>query len=274
MSFAEAMSQYGSDKPDLRVPLTAHRAHRRDARGRVQGVPRGGRCAWRSGGGTANSGRRHVVAQARSMTIRSSLPSTAPRGWPTSRSTTSTRACEGLQSPIVKIPARRPRCRSFSSAPARRDGDLIFFGADKAKVVNDALGALRAKIGHERGLAEKGWRPLWVVDFPMFEWNEEDKRWDALHHPFTSPMDGHEAYLDSDPGKALCEGLRHGAQRLGDRRRLGAYPSPGSADQGIHARSISAPKRRSRSSVSCWTRCSSARRPTAAWPSASIASSP
>jgi len=72
-------------------------------------------------------------------------------------------------------------------------------------VVNEALGALRAKVGHERGLAEKGWRPLWVVDFPMFEWNEEEKRWDALHHPFTSPMDGHEELLDSDPGKALSK---------------------------------------------------------------------
>ncbi|MEQ1879525.1 MAG: amino acid--tRNA ligase-related protein, partial [Burkholderiales bacterium] len=79
------------------------------------------------------------------------------------------------------------------------------FGADKAKVVNDALGALRTKIGHEKGHAEKVWRPLWVVDFPMFDWNEDEKRWDALHHPFTSPMDDHEGLLDTEPGKALAK---------------------------------------------------------------------
>jgi aspartyl-tRNA synthetase len=86
-----------------------------------------------------------------------------------------------------------------------KDGDLMFFGADKAKVVNEALGSLRAKIGHEKGFAEGGWKPLWVLDFPMFEWNAEDKRWDALHHPFTAPMDGHEDYLDTNPGKALSK---------------------------------------------------------------------
>jgi aspartyl-tRNA synthetase len=86
-----------------------------------------------------------------------------------------------------------------------KDGDLMFFSADKAKVVNDSLGALRLKIGHDKGYAESGWRPLWVLDFPMFEWNEEDKRWDALHHPFTSPAEGHENYLDTDPGQALSK---------------------------------------------------------------------
>jgi aspartyl-tRNA synthetase len=72
-------------------------------------------------------------------------------------------------------------------------------------VVNESLGALRAKIGHEKGLAQGVWKPLWVLDFPMFEWNEEEKRWDALHHPFTSPMEGHEDHLDSDPGRALSK---------------------------------------------------------------------
>ena len=86
-----------------------------------------------------------------------------------------------------------------------QDGDLIFFGADKAKVVNDALGALRLKIGHERGLAEAGWRPLWVLDFPMFEWDEEAKRWNAMHHPFTAPADGHEDLLETDPGAARAK---------------------------------------------------------------------
>lgn len=82
-------------------------------------------------------------------------------------------------------------------------GISFSFGADKAKTVNDALGALRVKIGHERGLAEKNWKPLWVIDFPMFEWDEEEKRWKALHHPFTSPIEGHENLLTTDPEKAL-----------------------------------------------------------------------
>jgi aspartyl-tRNA synthetase len=86
-----------------------------------------------------------------------------------------------------------------------KDGDVIFFGADRAKIVNDALGALRTKIGHEKGLAAGGWQPLWVVDFPMFEYDEEAKRWAAMHHPFTSPKDGHEQRLESDPGGALAK---------------------------------------------------------------------
>jgi aspartyl-tRNA synthetase len=114
------------------------------------------------------------------------------------------KGAEGLQSPILKfLPAG-----VITSVLARVhacDGDLIFFGADRAKIVNEALGALRVKIGHQRGLAERGWRPLWVLDFPMFEWNDENKRWDAMHHPFTSPADGHEDLLDSDPGKAMAK---------------------------------------------------------------------
>ena len=86
-----------------------------------------------------------------------------------------------------------------------KDGDLIFFGAGKSKLVNEALGALRVKIGHDRGLLEPGWKPLWVIDFPMFERIEEENRWQALHHPFTSPADGHENLLETDPGNALSK---------------------------------------------------------------------
>ena len=91
-----------------------------------------------------------------------------------------------------------------------QSGDLIFFGADKIKVVNDAIGALRVKIGHsefgrEHGLFEDGWQPLWVVDFPMFEYDEEEGRYFAAHHPFTSPKDGHEDYLETDPSRALAK---------------------------------------------------------------------
>ena len=116
---------------------------------------------------------------------------------------------DGLQSPVVKnlhdaaleqILARTGAC----------NGDLIFFGADRAKVVNDALGALRVKVGHsefgrKHGLFEDRWAPLWVVDFPMFEHDEESGRWVAVHHPFTAPKDGHEALMDTDPGACMAK---------------------------------------------------------------------
>ena len=91
-----------------------------------------------------------------------------------------------------------------------QNGDILFFGADKAKIVNDAIGALRLKIGHSEfgkkaGLFEDRWAPLWVVDFPMFEFDEEENRWNAMHHPFTSPKDGHENLMDSDPGQCLAK---------------------------------------------------------------------
>jgi aspartyl-tRNA synthetase len=110
----------------------------------------------------------------------------------------------GLQSPVVKF-LSADALKAILARTGARSGDLIFFAADREKVVNDALGALRAKVGHERGLAEKGWKPLWVVDFPMFEYNEETKSWAARHHPFTAPKDGHDAMFESDPGKVLAK---------------------------------------------------------------------
>jgi aspartyl-tRNA synthetase len=112
---------------------------------------------------------------------------------------------DGLQSPIVKF-LNQETLNKILERTRARPGDLIFFGADKAKVVNDALGALRVRIAQDKGLAEQGWRPLWVLDFPMFEWNDLDKRWAAMHHPFTAPKDGHEDRLASDPAKALSKG--------------------------------------------------------------------
>src|SRR5437773_2094258 len=112
---------------------------------------------------------------------------------------------EGLQSPIVKFLPENV-LKEIVARTGAQSGEFIFFGADKAKVVNDSLGALRVRLGQDKGLVEKGWRALWVVDFPMFEWNEEEKRWSAMHHPFTSPKDGHEERLAADPGKALAKG--------------------------------------------------------------------
>src|SRR5690606_39725095 len=107
---------------------------------------------------------------------------------------------DGLQSPIVKN-IHVDALKQLIARTGAQDGDLIFFGADKTKVVNDAIGALRIKIGHsdfgkEHGLVENGWKPLWVVDFPMFEYDEEENRYTAAHHPFTSPKDGHEDLLE------------------------------------------------------------------------------
>jgi aspartyl-tRNA synthetase len=111
---------------------------------------------------------------------------------------------DGMQSPIVKnLPDEG--LRAIVERSGAKDGDLMFFGADRAKIVNDSLGALRQRLGHEKGYSESGWRPLWVVDFPMFEYDDEAKRWVAMHHPFTSPKDGHEEYLESDPSRALAK---------------------------------------------------------------------
>ncbi len=119
------------------------------------------------------------------------------------------RGREGLQSPIVKNLGDDVLAEVIKRTGAQ-NGDLIFFGADKAKVVNDAIGALRVKIGHSEfgkksGLMRQEWRPLWVVDFPMFEYDEEEQRFTAAHHPFTSPKDGHEDWLVSDPARCLAK---------------------------------------------------------------------
>jgi aspartyl-tRNA synthetase len=114
------------------------------------------------------------------------------------------KGAEGLQSPIVKN-LHAKAIAAILERTGAQDGDLIFFGADKASVVDASIGFLRQRIGHDRGLAEKGWRPLWVVDFPMFEFDDESKEWKARHHPFTSPKDGHEGYIESDPAKAYAK---------------------------------------------------------------------
>jgi aspartyl-tRNA synthetase len=116
---------------------------------------------------------------------------------------------DGLQSPIVKN-IHDAALTEILARTGAKDGDLIFFGADKAKVVNDAIGALRVKIGHSEfgkanGLFEDVWKPLWVIDFPMFEHDEENDRWTATHHPFTAPKDGHEDLMESDPGKCIAK---------------------------------------------------------------------
>ena len=203
LSYREAMNRYGSDKPDLRVPLVLteltdlmHQVEFKVFR-EPAATPGGRVAALRvPGGGTLT--RKEVDDYTEFAKIYGA------KGLAYIRVNQRAAGLDGLQSPIVKF-LPEPVVAAILERTGAQDGDLIFFGADRAKVVNDALGALRAKIGHERGLAESGWRPLWVEDFPMFEWDEEEKRWQALHHPFTAPADGHENLLESDPGQALSK---------------------------------------------------------------------
>ncbi|HEV8110542.1 MAG TPA: aspartate--tRNA ligase [Burkholderiales bacterium] len=197
LTHAEVLARYGVDKPDLRVPLelteltdlmkdTEFKVFRQAAQ-----LP-GGRVAALK-----------VSAELTRKEIDDLTPFVAAYG---AKGLAYIKVNpDGLQSPIVKFLAKDLLDRIISRTQAK-PGDLIFFGADKAKIVNDALGALRLKLGHDKGLAEKGWRALWVVDFPMFEWDEEGRRWSAMHHPFTAPKDGHEDLLLSDPARALSKG--------------------------------------------------------------------
>lgn len=205
MSHSEAMSRFGSDKPDLRVTLELTEitdAVRNVAFKVFSGPansPDGRIAALRIPGGTGMS-RGEIDGYTEFVKIYGA------KGLAYIKVNDATKPNEeGLQSPIVKN-LDESSLREIISRTEAQSGDLIFFGADKAKVVNDALGALRVKIGHEKKyLTGDAWRPLWVVDFPMFEYDEENKRWSACHHPFTSPKDGHENWLETDPGKCLAK---------------------------------------------------------------------
>ena len=203
ITYAEAMSRYGSDKPDLRVTLelTELTDVMRGVEFKVFAAAAnmaGGRVAALRVPGGGQMTRGEIDAYGQFVGIYGA------KGLAYIKVNEIAKGREGLQSPIVKNLSDEA-LRTVVERTGAKDGDLIFFGADGAKVVNESLGALRAKVGHEKGFVQLGWRPLWVLDFPMFEWNDDEKRWDALHHPFTAPMEGHEDYLDSDPGKALSK---------------------------------------------------------------------
>jgi len=203
MAYEDAMRDYGVDKPDLRVPLklTELTDVMKDVDFKVFSGPAnaaGGRVAALCvpGGGT--------ISRKEIDDYTEYLRGLGAKGLAWIKVNERAKGAEGLQSPIVKNLHARALAAILERTNAK-DGDLVFFGADKADACNAHLGALRQKVGHDRGLAEKGWRPLWVVDFPMFEFDDESKQWKARHHPFTSPKDGHEAFIDADQGKAYAK---------------------------------------------------------------------
>ena len=205
MTHAEAMARFGSDKPDLRVTLELTEVT--DA---VKDV------AFKVFAGVANSETGRVAAlrvPGGAAFTRGEIDEYTKfvgiygaKGLAYIKVNDVTQLNEtGLQSPIVKN-LHEAALKTIVERTGAANGDIIFFGADKAKIVNDALGALRSKIGHDKGyVTGDKWRPLWVVDFPMFEYDDEGKRWVACHHPFTSPKDEHLEFLETDPGRCLAK---------------------------------------------------------------------
>ena len=203
MSYQEAMRRYGSDKPDLRIALEltdvadlvadcdfkVFSGPAQDPKGRVTAlrVPGGG-----------------AMPRSQIDAYTAYVARYGAKGLAYIKVNERARGREGLQSPIVKFLSDAAVTGILERTQAA-DNDLIFFGADSAKVVSDALGALRLKIGHDLSMVQPGWRPLWVVDFPMFEWDAEERRWVAMHHPFTAPKSDDPAALRADPEQAIAK---------------------------------------------------------------------
>jgi aspartyl-tRNA synthetase len=201
MTYAEAMDRFGSDKPDLRIPLElveisdlmadvdfkVFSGPAQDPNGRVT--------ALRVPGGN-NLSRKEIDDYTKYVGIYGA------KGLAYIKINDLSSGREGLQSPILKFLPDEVVDAIMQRTNAET-GDLVFFGADKAGIVNESLGALRVKLGHDLGMVEHGWRPLWVVEFPMFEWDEKSQRWFALHHPFTAPRESDLDLLKTDPGKCL-----------------------------------------------------------------------
>jgi aspartyl-tRNA synthetase len=208
MAYADAMHRFGSDKPDLRVNLefTELTDVMATVDFKVFSTPAtmvGGRVvALRVPGGSEMS-RGEIDGYTEFVKIYGA------KGLAWIKVNDVSKGREGLQSPIVKN-LHDAALAEILKRTGAQNGDIIFFGADKAKIVNDSIGALRLKVGHSEfgkktGLFTKGWKPLWVVDFPMFEFDEDGQRWSAVHHPFTAPKDGHEDWMDTDPGRCIAK---------------------------------------------------------------------
>ncbi|MFL6629685.1 MAG: aspartate--tRNA ligase [Vitreoscilla sp.] len=208
MTYGDAMRLYGSDKPDLRIAMqfTELTDVMADVDFKVfssAATMAGGRVVALRVKGGAEISRGEIDAYTEVVKIYGA------KGLAWIKVNDAGKGREGLQSPIVKNLHDKAIAEILARTGAA-NGDLIFFGADKAKVVNDAMGALRLKVGHSdfgkaNGLFEDKWAPLWVVDFPMFERDDDEGRWNAVHHPFTAPKDGHEDLMDTDPGACIAK---------------------------------------------------------------------
>ena len=205
MTYQEAMQRFGSDKPDLRVNLElieltedmkgvefkvfSSAANMQNGRVAALRIPKG-----------AELSRSEIDAYTEFVKIYGA------KGLAYIKiNDKNLLNDEGLQSPIVKN-IHTEALKAIMEKTSAENGDIIFFGADKKNIVNEALGALREKIGHDKNhLSQEKWTPLWVIDFPMFDYDDEGKRWNALHHPFTAPKDGHEVLLEKDPGNCLSK---------------------------------------------------------------------
>jgi aspartyl-tRNA synthetase len=224
MSYAEAMSRFGSDKPDLRIPLElvdvadvmkgvefkVFSGPAKDPNGRVAAMclPNGSELT-----------RKEIDDYTKYVGIYGA------KGLAYIKVNDAHAGRDGLQSPILKF-LPDDAVSAIMERTKAQDGDLIFFGADKTSVVNEALGALRVKLGEDLGLVEAGWQPLWVVDFPMFEWDEKEKRWAALHHPFTSPREEDIDMLEDKPGECLSRAydmVLNGSEIGGGSQRIYRY---------------------------------------------------
>jgi aspartyl-tRNA synthetase len=203
MGYAEAMRRFGSDKPDLRNPLELV-----DVADLVAGCdfkvfagpakdPKGRVAALRVPGGGA-------MPRSQIDDYTAYVARYGAKGLAYIKVNETAKGRDGLQSPIIKF-LSDDAVKGILDRTGAKDGDLVFFGADSAKVVSDAIGALRLKVGVDLKLASADWKPLWVVDFPMFEWDPEEKRWVAMHHPFTSPVNDDIAVLKAAPDKALAK---------------------------------------------------------------------
>jgi len=208
MLYSEAMQRFGSDKPDLRVNLefTELTDVMAEVDFKVFSTPantKGGRVAALRVPKGSELSRGEIDSYTEFVKIYGA------KGLAWIKVNEVAKGRDGLQSPIVKN-LHDAAIKAIIERTGAQDGDLIFFGADSTKVVNDSLGALRLKVGHSdfgvtNGLSVPGWKPLWVIDFPMFEYDEGDNRWTACHHPFTSPKDEHVEYLETDPGRCLAK---------------------------------------------------------------------
>jgi len=203
MTFDEVMRLYGSDKPDLRIPLQFTEVTDlmkkeefkvfRSAADLIDGRV----VALRVPGGSEIS-RKQIDDYTDFVGIYGA------KGLAYIKVNDISLGIDGLQSPIIKFMSEEVVLKVMELSDAK-SGDIVFFGADKATIVNDALGALREKLGHDLNLVEAGWKPLWVVDFPMFEYDEQSNQWAARHHPFTAPKDGHDRHIETSPGEAYSK---------------------------------------------------------------------